>query len=81
MMVDMTHTEPQLPLANPEDWTDTAGAACLLGRSRPTVYDMVDRGLLTRHKIGTLSLFWVPEVVEISKALARLARQTAARRG
>jgi hypothetical protein len=72
----MANTE-QSP--NPEDWTDTEGAARLIGRSRPTVYDMVERGLLVRYRIGALSLFWVPECREVGAALARV--RAGARRG
>lgn len=62
----------KLPVPNPEDWTDTEGAARILGRSRPTVYDMVDRGVLTRYRVGAHAVFWVPEVRDVAVALSRL---------
>lgn len=79
MMVGMAHNEPTLPLPNAADWTDAAGAAAILGRSRSTVYDMVDRGILNKHRVGTSTLFWRAEVEEIRHSLDRLERQQAAR--
>lgn len=76
-------TETKLP-PNPEDWTDTDGAARMLGRSRPTVYDMVERGVLVRYHAGSHAIFWVPEVREVAAALARttsIRRPRAVRRG
>lgn len=63
-----------MPKPNPDDWTDTAGAALILNRSRPTVYDLVDREILKRYRIGTHAMFWVPEVREVATALERLRR-------
>lgn len=68
----MENNQDPLPYPNPDDWTDTAGAAVLLDRSRPTVYDLCDRGILRRYRIGTHSMFWVPEVREIAAALRRV---------
>lgn len=59
---------------NPDDWTDTAGAASIIGRSRPTVYELVARGTLTRYEIGTHGMFWVPECREVAAAVKRLGR-------
>lgn len=58
---------------NPGDWTDTAGAAEIIGRSRPVVYDLVSRGVLTRYQIGTHGMFWVPECRELAESIARLS--------
>lgn len=69
--------EPKLPLPNPEDWTDAGGAADLLARSRPAVYDMVERGVLRRYQIGTHGMYWVPEVKRVAAAI----RQLSVRRG
>lgn len=72
----MTDTEDlKLPEPNPDDWTDAAGAADILRRSRPTVYDMVDRGVLTKYWIGTHALYWVPQVEQVAAALGKLARR------
>lgn len=79
-MVGMVNHDQQLPLPNPADWTDAPGAAAILGRSRATVYDMVSRGLLTTHRIGGRSMFWVAEVRGIREALDRLTTVQAARR-
>jgi hypothetical protein len=65
--------EQRLPIPNPEDWTDAAGAAAILGKSRGTVYDMSTRGVLTAYVIGAgRVLFWVPEVQEVARSLKRL---------
>lgn len=61
----------QLPLPNPGDWCDTDEAARLLQRARPTLYDIVQRGALHRYKIGTVSVFWRAEVLELAAALRR----------
>lgn len=79
MMGCMANNEPTLPLPNAADWTDAAGAALILGRSRSTVYDMVDRGILSRHRVGASTVFWRAEVEEIRRSLDRLERQRAAR--
>lgn len=71
----MTDNEPKLPLPNPGDWTDTAGAALILGKSRPTVYEMVDRGVLERYRIGTHGMFWVPQLEQVAAAIRKLARR------
>lgn len=62
----------EIPLPNPADWTDTEGAAAMLGRNRATVYDLVNRGVLTRYRAGTTSIYWVREVREIVAARRRL---------
>lgn len=70
IMTDQMSANP-----NPQDWTDTSGAAEILGATRATVYDYVNKGTLTRHKAGTTSIFWVPEVREVRDALDRLRRR------
>jgi hypothetical protein len=59
---------------NPDDWTDTSGAADMIGRDRSTVYDLVARDVLTAYRIGRSRAYWVPEVREVAAALARLRR-------
>jgi hypothetical protein len=71
----MTDTEPKLPLPNPADWTDAGGAAAILGRSRPAVYDMVDRGVIAKYRIGTHTMYWVPQVEQVAAAIRKLARR------
>lgn len=61
-------------------WTDAAGAAAILGRSRSAVYDMVDRQILRKHRVGSSTLFWRAEVEEIRRSLDRIATRRAARR-
>jgi excisionase family DNA binding protein len=53
-------------------FVDTMTAADMLGKARTTVYDMVDRGLLTQYRIGTQVLYWAPQVSEVAAALERL---------
>jgi hypothetical protein len=69
----MADIEARLPIPNPEDWTDTAGAGDILRRARPTVYEMVDRGIITRYRIGHCAVFWVPELTRVAQAIERLA--------
>jgi predicted DNA-binding transcriptional regulator AlpA len=66
------NSEMMLMMPNPSDWLDTNQTAEVLGRSRATVYDMVDRGVLTRYQIGGLSVYWLAEVREVAAALRRL---------
>ena len=70
----MIEQRERLPLPNPEDWTDVAGAAEILRRNRSTVYDMADRGLFREYVIGSKRLFWVPELKEVADALGRVGR-------
>lgn len=70
----------ELPMPNPEQWLDTNQTAEALGRRRATVYDMVERGVLTRYRIGALSVFWRPEVTEVAAALRRLEVRSNAQR-
>lgn len=80
MIVGMADNEPKLPIPNPEDWTDAGGAAEILGRSRPAVYDMVDRGVIHKYRIGTThTAYWVPEVRHVADAISRLTRREAIR--
>lgn len=75
MMWTMTDTkQATLPLPNPGDWTDAPGAATILGRNRSTVYDFVAGGLITAYLVGGKQLFWVPELIEVRDAMARLTR-------
>lgn len=66
---------PTAEVPNPQDWTDAAGAAAIIGRARATIDDMAARGVLTRYEIGASlrPLFWVPECREVARALARVA--------
>ena len=61
-----------LPLPNPQDWVDTTGACRILGRSRATLHDMADRGVLRKYLIGAVPLYWAAEVREVAAALRRL---------
>lgn len=67
-----------LPLPNPQDWVDIGQACALLGRSRATVYDMRDRGVLTIHEVGAARILWRSEVLEVGAALRRLELGAAA---
>jgi len=66
---------PAAGAPNPQDWTDTNGAALILGRGRSTIRDMVADGVLRRHLIGSRPVFWVPELREVREALERVARR------
>lgn len=68
-------TQPKLPLPNPGDWTDTNGAAELIGRNRTTLYDYVNRNIITKYEIGSTPVYWVPEILEVSDALDRLGKR------
>lgn len=59
---------------NPENWTDTNGAAEILDRTRSSVVDFVAKGTITKHLIGGMPAYWVPELKEVRDALARLNR-------
>lgn len=65
-------TPTTLPLPNPQDWVDIGQACDLLGRSRATVYDMRDRGVIVIHEVGAARLLWRAEVLEVAGALRRL---------
>lgn len=67
----MKQTEA-LPLPNPGDWCDAKEAAALLLVSRSTLYAMVRDGRLTDYQIGTIRVFWRPEILEVSAALRRV---------
>ena len=60
-----------------EGFTDTQGAAALLNRAVPTVIDMVNKGLLTRFRVGAAVLYWAPQVREVADALRRLEARSA----
>lgn len=68
-------TQPKLPIPNPEDWTDTGGAADILGKSRATVHEMASSGVITRHPCGisVRPMFWVPELKQVRAALDRVS--------
>lgn len=53
---------------NPEDWTDIAGAAVHIGRSRPTIYSLIDSGALRVYRIGGHRVLWMPEVQRVADA-------------
>lgn len=55
-----------------EGFTDTQGAAEALNRSRATVIDMVEKGLITRFRVGAAVLYWLPQIREVAAALRRL---------
>lgn len=62
---------PALPLPNPRDWCDAKEAAALLLVSRSTLYAMLRDGRLGDYQIGTIRVFWRPEILEVSAALRR----------
>lgn len=62
------------PGPNPDAWTDTNGAAEILGRGRSTVYDFVARGTLHQYRLGAHTMYWIDEVLEVRHALDRLSR-------
>ena len=64
--------DKQASRPNPEDWLDIGQACEIVRRSRPAVYDMLERGLLTRYVIGTRTMLWRAEVTEVADALRRL---------
>lgn len=63
---DPPDTTPSLLMPAPEPFAayflDGAQAAALLGVNRGTIYPLIERGTLTRYKIGKLTVFWRPEV-------------------
>lgn len=65
-------TNTPLPLPNPHDWTDTTGAALIIGVGRMTVTDMVTRGALNRYLAGNTYIYWVPECQEVAAARRKL---------
>lgn len=77
---DLTHTvnyasQPgATPAALLTQFVDSRGAATILGRTRSTVCDMADRGVLTRYAVGSAVLYWDPEVRDLAAALQRAAR-------
>ncbi len=66
------HETPAVLLAG---FVDSATAAAMLRRSRSTVTDMADRGVLTRYAVGTAVLYWRDEVVSLAGALMRMTAQ------
>lgn len=64
------------PAALLNDFVDSRGAALILGRTRSTLCDMADRGVLTRYAVGTAVLYWGPEVRDLAAALHRAARSS-----
>lgn len=70
--VVVTETKASAGKPNPDAWTDTNGAAALIGVSRTAVYDMVRRGTLKRHYAGGTPIFWVAECREVGAALLRV---------
>lgn len=73
-MWTMVTMQTTLEIPNPQDWTDTKGAAEILDRNRTSVKDFVDKGTITRYLIGSMPAFWVPELKEVRSALDRLKR-------
>lgn len=57
---------------NPEDWTDIEGAAAILGKSRATIYALVDAGALTQYRIGAHRCLWRAEVQHVADAYRAL---------
>lgn len=69
-----THSEPTLPIPNPDDWLGYAAVMRILGiRSHATVGRMVTDGRLRAHAIdgAAAALFWRADVLELATARAR----------
>jgi hypothetical protein len=62
----------QRPATLLDNFEDSAGAAYILNKSRSTVHDMADRGLITRYRVGAAVLYFRPELQEVAAALQRL---------
>jgi hypothetical protein len=63
----MSQLEFKIP--NPEDWCDAAEAAVVLHRTKATVYDMTNRGVLNAYPVGRIKLWWRPQVARVAAAL------------
>lgn len=68
-MTNIEQPDPKLLL---EHFTDSGGACFYLKRSRQTLCDMVERGVIKRYRRGTAVLYYLPEVLEVADALKRL---------
>lgn len=71
-MTQLHPVDVQRPSTLLDNFEDSAGAAFLLGKSRSTVAEMADKGLITRYRVGAAVLYWRPEVQEVALALQRL---------
>lgn len=60
-----------------EGFTDRNGAAAILDRAPNTVSDMAGRGVLDCYRVGTVVLFWAPQVRDVAAALRRLQARSA----
>jgi hypothetical protein len=80
-MFDMTNflhpSDVHRPLTLLDNFEDSTGAAFLLQRSRATLVDMVNRGLITRYRVGKAVLYFRPEILEVAEALRRLEKGSA----
>ena len=63
-----------LHLPNPQDWADARQAMMLLNVARPTLYAMVRDGRVGDYKIGTMRVFWRPDLEEVAAAMRRLKK-------
>lgn len=70
--VQVSIRDEPLPLPNPQDWCDTDQACVTIGVTRQGIYDMVNRGVLTRYYIGVRPVFWKAECADIAKSVRRL---------
>jgi excisionase family DNA binding protein len=52
-------------------FVDGTKAARMLLVSRTHIYKLMDRGVITAHKIGSLTVFWKPELEEAIEARRR----------
>lgn len=53
---------------NPDDWMDISGACVALGKSRPTVYALIDSGALRLYRIGGHRVLWAADVYRVGDA-------------
>jgi hypothetical protein len=67
--LDVETVDPAVLL---DRFLDTNKVALLLGKSRQTVGDMADRGVLTRYRVGAAVLYYGPQVLDVRDALQRL---------
>lgn len=74
---DWQNVETVDPAVLLDRFLDTGKTAFLLGKSRQTVADMADRGVLTRYRVGSAVLYWGPQVLDVRDALRRLQVRSA----
>lgn len=71
-MLSMNATQTQLPVPNPQDWCSSPQAAKIIGVSVQTLYTLFRQGLLHDYTIGSVRVWWRPEIEEVAAARRRL---------